>query len=896
MSVFLKSLTENQAKQRFALFAPDEASELIYDLYLHLLKGPEYSGITKITFNLTSVSSSLFVDAAVSTITHLTINETALENKDNYAHLRDDRFLSIPESHLKVGKNTVIIHFKNAYVTDGNGLHTFTDTDGKQYVYSNSEPYHANKAFPCFDQPDLKASWKISVAAPADWQIISNEVHLADESANLKHSAFGIQSEDKEIKLWAFAPTKRISSYLFVVIGGPYSVIKAEHTYKNIPTSLYCRESLYKYLKEQADEIVEINNEGMRFYEEFFGYPYPFTKYDFIYCPEYNAGAMENPGAVTFNDRLVFRDDVTLQQRTNRARTTLHELAHMWFGDLVTMKWWNDLWLNESFADFISFLSMEKVRPKLTRVKLVEPMLEFFRRKWWGYRQDQLSTTHPISGEVVDTAKAEVIFDGITYSKGAATMKQILKIIGEEAFSKSMKEYFHKYEWKNTTLNDFIGSLQANYKPLNPSYPSDLGEWQKLWLQTAGLNELEPVWDPSKTSSSEKIIVKQTAAREDHPTLRVHKLKIALFNANAEVIQVIDTMIEPKAETVVEYDGTKGTRAILLNYEDEAFVKIRIDPTSLNFLKQNLKIIPDEFTRAIVWRALWDMVRDGHLSALSFVDVAANAIFDEPSDVNLLNILQFTSTSIGSFAPKKARDLLKFKLYTLIYNLLLQTDPSNKNRTTLLLNELVTFATNDYHLEQMVQWLEGKHPTLSNYKLGLANSWSILRRVYKSKKFDEQTKTRLFELMKEKDPSDTAKKFTVEFEAMRVPSEEKDKCWKNYQKQGELSVHMSGTSMRGFYAGCNSEELKRFGEDFFKVVVGVFQDNRPEYAGEFYDNLFPHGEDLEDYLKKATDLLKEIDQTAQFRLATQLKESIDSLKRQIKCYECFRNDLFAAKL
>eukprot|EP00331_Platyophrya_macrostoma_P003817 CAMPEP_0176407742 /NCGR_PEP_ID=MMETSP0127-20121128/1572_1 /TAXON_ID=938130 /ORGANISM="Platyophrya macrostoma, Strain WH" /LENGTH=882 /DNA_ID=CAMNT_0017786965 /DNA_START=22 /DNA_END=2670 /DNA_ORIENTATION=+ len=882
MSVFLKSLSETQAKQRFALFAQGESSHLVYDLHL--------------TFDLASVSSNLFVDAAVSTITGLIVNGVALENKDNYASLRDDRFLTIPEANLKVGRNTVSIQYKNAYVTDGNGLHTFTDTDGKQYLYSNSEPYHANKAFPCFDQPDLKASWELSVAAPVDWEIISNEFCTSEEQANLNVCSCGIPEEDKEVKLWKFAPTKRISSYLFVVVAGPYSKIKAENTYKGISTSLYCRESLFKYLKEQADEIIEINSEGMRFYEEFFGYPYPFSKYDFIYCPEYNVGAMENPGAVTFNDRLIFRDDVTLQQRTNRARTTLHELAHMWFGNLVTMKWWNDLWLNESFADFISFVSMEKVRPKLTKVKLVEPMLEFFRRKWWGYRQDQLSTTHPIAGEVEDTAKAESIFDGITYSKGAATMKQILKIIGEEAFSKSMNEYFHKHEWKNTTLEDFISSLQANYKPLNPTYPSDLSEWQKMWLQTAGLNELEPHWDPTKTSNKEKIVIKQSAARSDHPTLRTHKLKIALFNSKAEVIHVIDTMIEPKEETIVEYDGSIGAKALLLNYEDEAFVKIRIDSTSLDFLKQNLKLVPDEFTRSIVWRALWDMVRDGHLSTLGFVDVASNAIFDETSDVNLTNILQFASGSIQSFTPKKARDLLNFKLFTLVHALLLETDPANKNRTTLLLNELLTFATNGYHLEQMVAWLDEKHPTLGKYKLSLSNAWIIVRRVQKSKKFDQETKARVFELMKKRDPSDNAKKYTIEFEALAVPSEEKEKWWKNYQKQGELSVHMSGASMRGFVAGCQGDEAKPFHDDFFKVVLSVFQNNRPEYAEEFYDNLFPNGEDLETYLEKAKKLLSEIDQKVEFRLATHLKESIDGLQRQLKCYEYFKNDLFSAKL
>ena len=382
--------------------------------------------------------------------------------------------------------------FINDYADDGCGLHSFLDTDEKQYIYSDCEPYNCNKIFPVFDQPDLKGTLSLTLAVRQDWVAIANEAVDIEATKNVRTQDYLSEEERDIYNLQVYYPTPRISSYLYALMAGPFSEVKCENPYNNIQMSCFSRESLLPYLKEQAEEIFEITIESMKFYEEFFGYPFPFKKYDSIFCPEYNQGAMENPGAITFNDKSIWREETTGGEISDRANTIAHELAHQWFGNLVTMKWWNDLWLNESFADYISHFCLANISEKLKATKLSDCWLQFFDGKGWGYRDDQLRSTHPIAGQVHNTDHAETIFDGITYSKGSAALKQLMHLIGRDNFSKAMKAYFKKYEWSNTTLDDFIHSFQEFYKPISPKYPSNLNDWKTEWLEIAGLNECFP--------------------------------------------------------------------------------------------------------------------------------------------------------------------------------------------------------------------------------------------------------------------------------------------------------------------------------------------------------------------------------------------------------------------
>lgn len=346
MDKYLKSsLTQVQAEARAKLFTPAK-DNITYNLFLKAKKGDTYEGSVTASFELQNVTSDFFFEYPGTQIHEITVNGKKLDTADNYESLRDKRFLYIPPDQLQKGKNQVRIKFSNLYANDGKGLHSFTDTDGKQYVYSKSEPYAANKIFPCFDQPDLKAKLDFIIAAPNDWVPIFNEPVCEETTKTLNKKDYLTAEEETSYTVTAFKMTPILSTYLYVFIAGPYKEIKSNNLYKDITMSVYCRESLLQYMQAQAEEVFDITRETVKFYEKFFDYPYPFRKYDSIFCPEFSSGAMENPGAITFNDLYVWREQVTADRNTGRANTITHEAAHNWFGDLVTMKWWNDLWLS----------------------------------------------------------------------------------------------------------------------------------------------------------------------------------------------------------------------------------------------------------------------------------------------------------------------------------------------------------------------------------------------------------------------------------------------------------------------------------------------------------------------------------------------------------------------
>jgi aminopeptidase N len=636
--------------------------------------------------------------------------------------------------------------------------------------------------------------------------------------------------------------------------------------------------------------MFEITIEGIKFYESFFGYPFPFTKYDQLFCPEFNVGAMENPGAVTFNDLYVFKEETTIDRRTSRGNTITHELSHMWFGDLVTMKWWNDLWLNESFAEYISHLCLS--RANLKTIKLADVWLQFFDGKGWGYREDQLATTHPIAGEVLNTEQAETIFDGITYSKGAACLKQILCLIGEENFSKAMKSYFEKYQWSNATLDDFINNLQAFYHPSDPSFPQDLNVWKQEWLCTAGLNEAKPEFNPENKNEKAELHIHQSAALPQHPTLRHHKLKIAFLNDKVEVYEVKDVVLKNTATTTIHYDGTKAPKAVLLNYDDEAYIKIRLDVHSIEFLKQNLAKISSEFIRALIWRALWDMTRDGQLSIYEFIEVAVNAIHHEPSDSILTTIFGFCSAGAPNYAPKHIRqDILYPKLFDATLKLLVNTDPSQTNRIVVLRENLIRYAdvganTDVDNLKQLLEWFHGTHEQLKKVELLTDNKWSIVSKLYHYTKLDHAQKAELFKKVAEKDQSDTMKTMEKKCEAIIADHAKMKQLWESFlDEKSTESMKLQGAAMSGFNHSIHEEELAKYHAIFFDNVLDIFKKKSRESGKEFYYSLFPNKDTLKEYLAKVKDLQTKLPPGEDWLLKI-LKKSSDDFERRIKCTEC----------
>jgi len=868
-------LSEDQAHARRNAFAKDH--QLSYDVVLKVMKGDAYEGRVDINFGINQLSKNIFLDYAGLGISKLTVNNNTIDAKDNFEYLRKGRFLTIPDDALQKGDNKVSITFSNNYTKDGNGLHTFVDTDARQYIYSNLEPYHCNKMFPVFDQPDLKGKFKLSVLAPQEWTVISNE--MLDEKANPKIGQEFLKPEDKDFKLWSFRQTPALSTYLYAIIAGPYMEVKNKNPYNNIPMSLYSRESLFPHLERQAEELFEITIESMKFFEKFFNYPFPFSKYDQIFCPEYNIGAMENPGAVTFNDRYLFKEEVTRRMKTQRANTIAHELSHMWFGDLVTMKWWNDLWLNESFADFISHFCLANVNLKHTKMEDIWHI--FFQGKGWAYREDQLATTHPIATEVPNTEQAENIFDGITYAKGAATMKQLLCLIGENSFSKGVSGYFKEFEWNNATLDDFIKHLQSTYTPNNPMYPADLNIWKHDWLKKAGLNEATPSWDP-KTN---KITIHQGVALPEHPTLRFHKLKLALFDENGKIYRVEDLVIKNEKETVYEIKNLeKQPSAILLNYLDEAYIKVRLDPTSISFFKKNLKNIEEELTRAIIWRALWDMTRDAQISSIDWIDAVCANISSEVQDNILTILLAYSKQAIADFTPAKLRPYLYHKMFDKVLKLLQATDVSNKNRVLLLKSELPKFAHDDSHKRILYNWFDKKSPELEKFEPGIADRWDIVRLAFRDKTIERSLQEDLYNKAAAVDSTDTKTYVRRYGDAVLVNKEEREALWKTFfDPDIKESNHLIAEIMRGFNDEGHLEELESYYGEFWKRLPEVFKTRSREYSRAFFNSLFPCGDNLEEQLANVQNLLKECPED-QLTFKKLLQQKGDDLQRRLRTY------------
>ena len=578
-------LQQSEAEQRSAVISSAE-----YDIALSLRAGaPDYEGDVTIRFGHADPSAGVFLDFTGEEISRLEINDHEVAEAEWSSHR-----LHLDGALLRE-QNVVRVVYRNKYDHAGVGLHQFIDPeDNKEYLYTQFEPFENHRLVPCLDQPDIKAVYRLRVAAPAAWSVVTNYPETARGAA-----------DDGRVAR-EFATTASFSPYLFALVAGPFHVFEDRHG--EIPLAIYCRESLAQHM--DPDEFFEVTKQGLDFFAEYFDFPYPFTKYDQLFCPEFNFGAMENVGAITFSERMIFRDPPTELQRLNRAEVILHEMAHMWFGDLVTMRWWNDLWLNESFATYMSYLALEQA----TRFSAGAWPAFNSRMKAWAYAQDQLVTTHPIAGEVPDTDATFLNFDGITYGKGASVLKQLVAAIGPEGFRAGVQQYFKSYAWGNTTLAQFLGSL-------GDATGRDLSDWSRLWLETESLNTLAPVWS-EEGGSITSVRVEQSAPAE-HPTLRPHRIELALFDAAADgaptLRETVPLDVDGPSTVVESLIGVDAPSAIFPNYGDHGFAKLTLDDRTLSFVQERLERFDDPFMRLQLWHTLWDMVRDQKLRSQDYL-------------------------------------------------------------------------------------------------------------------------------------------------------------------------------------------------------------------------------------------------------------------------------------
>ncbi|HVE76417.1 MAG TPA: aminopeptidase N, partial [Actinomycetota bacterium] len=574
------NLTAAEARQRALLI--DNVS---YRIVLDLTQGDSSFGSeSSVRFNCKQPGESTFVDLLARSVRSASLNGEEID-PSTYDGLRiklDD----LQET------NELVVDAECAFTRAGVGLHWFKDpADDLVYIYSDLEPFEAHRAFACFDQPDLKATFDFEVEAPSGWVVVSN----------MKPSK---RSAAEETGRWTFETTPRISTYITAICAGPYAEFK--DALGDVELGLYCRQSMAKYL--DPENIFEITRGGFDYFNEKFDFPYMTNKYDHVFCPEYNQGAMENLGCVTVTETYIFRSKVTGSTLERRAETILHELAHMWFGDLVTMRWWEDLWLNESFATYESIMS------QMATTEFTEGWTTFANGwKTWAYREDQLPGTHPITTEMPDTDSVRVNFDGIAYAKGCSVLRQLVAWVGEDAFKEGLRDYFKTHQYGNAELADFLSALEK-------ASGRELGSWAKEWLQTAGVNTITPrfAFEGDKISS---FVLEQTAAPE-HPTIRSHRIAIGLYDDSGGKLKrtkLVEIDASGTETEVPELSGVPRPALVLPNDNDLTFAKIRLDPQSLSVIRDRVCEIDRPLSRAVCWAAAWDMTRDGEMKARDYI-------------------------------------------------------------------------------------------------------------------------------------------------------------------------------------------------------------------------------------------------------------------------------------
>ncbi|MFJ4221535.1 aminopeptidase N [Curtobacterium luteum] len=615
-----ENLTRIEAQERAAVV--DVQS---YEVELDLTRGAEtFGSTTRVRFSATP-GASTFIDAITKTVHTVTLNGAALD----VAAVNDGVRIQLDDLQEQ---NELVVVSDALYTNTGEGLHRFVDpVDDEVYLYSQFEVPDSRRMFAVFEQPDLKAEFSFTVTAPARWQVVSN-------------SPTPQPHVDGEIATWSFAPTAKISSYITALVAGPYEVVRDELTSRDgrtIPLGVFARKSLAEYL--DPEYVFDITKKGFAYYEEKFDVAYPFEKYDQLFVPEFNAGAMENAGAVTFTETYVFRSKVTDAIKERRVVTILHELAHMWFGDLVTMKWWNDLWLNESFAEWASTIATAEATEWTEAWTTFQAM-----EKSWAYRQDQLPSTHPIVATINDLEDVQVNFDGITYAKGGSVLKQLVAWVGIDAFFAGVSAYFKKHHHSNTELSDLLVELEA-------TSGRDLSDWSALWLETAGVNTLRPEFDVDADGAITSFTVLQEAPA-DHPTLRPHRLAIGVYAAaeggKLERTHRVEIDVDGARTDVPELVGVHRGDLVLLNDDDLAYAKIRLDEQSRQTAIAHLADIANPLARSIVWGAIWDATRDAEAPASDYVRLVLGNIATETESTTIRTTLsQLLLTARNYVAP-----------------------------------------------------------------------------------------------------------------------------------------------------------------------------------------------------------------------------------------------------
>jgi len=596
-----------------------------YDIAVDLTDGTGGPGertfrtTTTINFSCTEPGATTFVELAAERVRAATLNGAPVDTSGWSA----ERGLTLPGL---AADNTLVVDADFLYSSTGQGLHRSVDpVDKEVYLYSQFETADAQRVYACFDQPDLKSVYTWHATVPAHWKVVSNATVAATEPGPVAATT-----------IVHFGESVRMSTYITALCAGPYHEVRTPHD--GIDLGVFCRASMAQYL--DADDIFGITREGFDFFHAQFAMRYPLPKYDQVFVPDFNSGAMENFGCVVHAEQhYLFRSQVTDYEYEQRANTILHEMAHMWFGDLVTMRWWDDLWLNESFAEWASHWCNAHA------TRFTDAWSTFLSvRKTWGYRQDQLSSTHPVFCEIPDVAAVEVNFDGITYAKGASVIKQLVAYVGLDAFLTGLRAYFAAHTWGNATFDDLLTSLEA-------ASGRELRKFAAQWLETAQVNTLRPDVSIAADGTYESVTVIQEAPA-DYPTLRTHRIAIGLYDLNASGTLVrrdrIELDVSGERTDVPALTGVRVPDVLLLNDDDLTYAKLRLDERSMSTVVDHIAGFESALPRALCWAAAWDMVRDAELAGRDYVALGIAGLPAE-QDIGLVTQTQRQVQSVLAF-------------------------------------------------------------------------------------------------------------------------------------------------------------------------------------------------------------------------------------------------------
>lgn len=804
------NLTREEAQQRAKLLTVDS-----YEIDLDLSgaqEGGTYRSVTTVRFDSAEAHAETFIDLVAPAVHEVVLNGHAL---DVAAVFRDSR---IALKHLAAGPNELKVVADCDYTNTGEGLHRFVDpVDEQAYLYTQFEVPDARRVFASFEQPDLKATFQFTVKAPSGWTVISNS-----------------PTPEPSGDVWVFEPTPRMSTYITALIVGPYHSVHSSYEGpggQSVPLGIYCRPSLAEFL--DSDAIFEVTRQGFDWFQEKFDYAYPFAKYDQLFVPEFNAGAMENAGAVTIRDQYVFRSKVTDAAYETRAETILHELAHMWFGDLVTMEWWNDLWLNESFATYTSIACQayaENSRWPHSWTTFANSM------KTWAYRQDQLPSTHPIMADIRDLDDVLVNFDGITYAKGASVLKQLVAYVGMDEFFRGVQAYFKAHAFGNTRLSDLLGALEE-------TSGRDLKTWSKKWLETAGINVLRPVVDVDTSGRITSFAVKQEApalpaGAKGEPTLRPHRIAIGLYDlddASGKLLRTdrVELDVDGELTAVDELVGRKRPAVILLNDDDLSYAKVRMDAESLAFVTEHIGDFEASLPRALSWASAWDMTRDAELPTREYLSLVLSGIGKE-SDIGVVQSLhRQVKLALELYAAPARRDeaLARWTEATLEH---LRSAAPGSDHQLAWARAFASAARTDEQLTLLEDLVSAKQ-SIEGLAVDTELRWAFVHRLAATGRLDEAG----IAAELDRDKTAAGERHAAAARAARPTPEAKAEAWASVVESDKLPNAIQESVIGGFVQTDQRELLAPYAEKFFAAVKGAWDSRSHEMAQQIAVGLYP---------------------------------------------------------